>query len=168
MHLPDSHRHWLLLHQGLYPGLLNFFINGAIAWLIMRNHETLGLWAEPAAAPDLLITGFLLPFIICLINSAMIPKSVAAGKIVPLAASDAPSGSWHRRPGWVRSLALGALGVIAGALPLIGLLEVAQLDPIPLFQFVGIKAVWAGLLAAILSPLIAWWALADPSTEGAS
>ena len=31
--------------------------------------------------------------------------------------------------------------------------------------FVGFKAIWAGLLAAVVTPLIAWWALSSASMK---
>jgi hypothetical protein len=42
-------------------------------------------------------------------------------------------------------------------------LEIAHAQPIELYTFVGFKAIWAGLFAAVLTPLIAWWALSSAS-----
>ncbi len=54
-------------------------------------------------------------------------------------------------------------GVICASAPVVAALEIAHAQPIELYTFVGFKAIWAGLFAAVLTPLIAWWALSSAS-----
>ncbi len=158
--LPSRHRRWLVIDQMLLPALLNLVLNGGIAWLIFRGHETLLLWGESGVGIDLMITGFLLPFAICLINSTLIRRQVEAGKPAALEAGRSPLGLARSSSLW-RALVLGSAGLGLGSLPLLGV--VALLEPLSVPGFVGLKGAWAGLLAAAISPVVAWWALVGAS-----
>lgn len=147
------------------PGLLNLVLNGAIAWLIMRHNEVLTLWDEGPVGPDLLITGFLLAFLSCLIVSRVIRGQIEKGDLPRLDPLHVDANGLHRRPPLVRSLVLGVIGLVAGAVPAIALLDWLGAAPMTLGGFVAFKAVWAGLLAAAISPFIAWWALLAASDE---
>ena len=63
-----------------------------------------------------------------------------------------------------RSFVLAIGGVGLGALP--NVVFVGSVERIPVFAFVGLKAIWAGVLAAAISPVVAWWALLSSSAEG--
>jgi hypothetical protein len=58
---------------------------------------------------------------------------------------------------------LGICGVIFAAISLIWALDLGQAQPFTVSSFILFKAVWAGLLAMIFTPLVAWWALANAS-----
>jgi hypothetical protein len=45
------------------------------------------------------------------------------------------------------------------------LLDLAQASPVPLMSYIAFKAVWAGLFAMVVSPIIAWWALSAASSD---
>ena len=154
------HRRWLAIEQMLVPALLNLVLNGGIAWLIFRSHESLLLWGESGVGIDLMITGFLLPFAICLINSTVIRRQVERGKI-PMIEMVSPLSGMARSSSLWRALVLATMGVGLGALPLLAV--VGLLEPMSVTAFVGLKGVWAGLLAAVVSPVIAWWALVGAS-----
>ena len=163
MELSDRHRHFLRIEQGLVPGLFNVVINGLIAWLILRAHARIPLWGEPSVGVDLLATGFLLPLLTCVIVSNLIAGQVRKGKLPPLAPHQIATRGWHHSTSLKRGLFLGVVGVVVAAGPIVVALEIAHAQPIALYAFVGFKAIWAGLFAALLSPLIAWWALAEAS-----
>jgi hypothetical protein len=163
--LSEDQRRWLLVHQSLIPGLINLVINAAIAWGLMHQHAQLSLWGEAAVGPDILITGFLLPFIICLINSRVIPTGVRNGKIPRLDASGLADSGWPRRSPMARSLWLGGLGVVLAAVPMVALLQLGAVSSIPLWTFVGLKGICAGLLAAVVSPVAAYWAWVGASAD---
>jgi hypothetical protein len=161
--LSDRHRRFLRVDQGLVPAIFNVVINGAIAWALLRGHPEIPLWGETSVGVDLIATGFLLPFLTCLIVSRLIAGQVRSGRLPALESHQIASRGWHRRSSLRRGLLLGGVGVVFASAPVVAALEIAQAPPIALLPFVGFKAVWAGLLAGVLSPLIAWWALASAS-----
>jgi len=163
MEISDRHRRFLRIEQSLIPGIFNLALNAAIAWLVLRAHPEIPLWGEASVGVDLLATGFMLPFFTCLIVSRLIGGQIRGGKLPPLEPHQIASHGWHRRSVLQRGLFLGVVGVVLAAAPLVTLLELGRAQPIPLYSFVGFKAVWAGLFAAVISPVIAWWALASAS-----
>ena len=44
-----AHRRFLVVDQGLTPAIFNFFLNGGIAWLIVRSAKEVPIWGEPSA-----------------------------------------------------------------------------------------------------------------------
>ncbi len=163
MELSDRHRHFLRIDQSLVPALFNVVINAVIAWAILRAHAEVPLWGEPSVGVDLLATGFLLPLLTCLIVSRLIAGQVRSGKLPPLASDQIGSRGWHHQSILKRGLFLGVVGVIFASAPVVAALEIDHAQPIELYTFVGFKAIWAGLFAAVLTPLIAWWALSSAS-----
>ncbi len=163
MELSDRHRHFLRIDQGLIPALINVVLNGVIAWAILRAHAEVPLWGDPSVGVDLLATGFLLPLLTCLIVSRIVVGQVRSGKLPPLASDQIGSRGWHHQSILKRGLFLGVIGVLFASAPVVAALEIAQAQPIELYTFVGYKAIWAGLFAAVLTPLIGWWALCSGS-----
>lgn len=163
MDLSERHRHFLRIEQFVHPFAINVVFNGGIAWLILRSHAEIPLWGSASMAPDLLATGVLLPLIMCLIVSRVIAKQVESGKLPPLPAHRIASRGLHRRSAWVRGAVLAVFATLCASLPLVALLHLANAGPVGLPAFVGFKALWAGTLAAMISPPIAWWALSAAS-----
>lgn len=163
MDLSDRHRHFLRMEQFVHAFVINLVINGLIAWLILRGNASVPLWGDAAMGPDLLATGVLLPFLMCLIVSHLITRQVEKGSLPPLPPEQIAPRGLHQRSVLVRGLVLVLFGTLCGSLPLVVLLELANAQPISVSGFVAFKAVWAGGLAAMLSPPMAWWALAAAS-----
>ncbi len=163
MALSGRHQRFLIIEQGVVPTLFNFALNGAIAWALFRSAKAVPLWGESSLGVDLLATAFLLPFLTCLIVSAIVSRHVRDGKVPPLSREQLPNTRWFERTPWQRGLALGAAGVVFGALPLVWALSLAQAQPLPVPAFVTFKASWAALLALLVTPVIGWWALANAS-----
>lgn len=167
MHLSDRHRSFLIIEQSVFAGIINVVLNGVIAWLLMRSLTEIPLWGETSMGVDLLATGFILPFATCLIVSRLTRSQVESGKLPALERSQIRPLGFHRRSSLVRAIVMGVLGVIFASAPLVVLLDLAQAAPVPLLSFVAFKAIWAGLFAMIVSPIIAWWALAAASSARA-
>ncbi len=165
MESAERHRRLLLVEQGLHAFVINVVLNGAIAWLLLRNETSLTLWGEGGFGADLLITAFLMPFAICLIVSTILTRQIASGKLPGLPPERVPASGLHRRPLWLRSLLLGAAGVAGAALPIVTLLDLAGAVEIAAGHYVIWKAMWAGLLALFVSPPTAWWALAAAASR---
>jgi hypothetical protein len=168
MGLSDEHRRFLLIEQGAIPTVFNFVLNGIIAWALFRSAAVVPLWGESSVGVDLLATAFMLPFLTCLIVSALVGRQVSSGKVPPLPSDQFPHSGWYQRSASMRGLFLAAAGVVFGALPLVWVLSLGQAQPIPMTSFVAFKAVWAALLALLVTPIVGWWALANASRVEAS
>ncbi len=164
MHLSDRHRSFLIIEQSFFAGIINVVINGVIAWLLMRSLVEVPLWGETSMGADLLATGFLLPFFTCLIVSRLTRSQVNSGKLPALEQSQIRPLGFHRRSSLFRAIMIGVIGVVFASAPLVTLLHLAQAAPVPLLSFIIFKAVWAGLFAMVVSPVIAWWALSAASS----
>jgi len=165
MELSQEHRRFLLIDQCLIPTIVNFVMNGLIAWLLNRSASTIPLWQGSSVALDLIATAFILPFAICIIVSATIKSKVLSGKISPLLPNQFPNSRWFKRLALFRGLFLGILGVIFGALPILWALSLGQAQPFPVISYILFKAVWAALIASLITPIVGWWALANASRK---
>jgi len=165
MHLSDRHRSFLIIEQSVFAGIINVVINAAIVWLLMRSLTEIPLWGETSMGVDLLATGFFLPFFTCMIVSKLTRGQVQSGKLPALEASQIRPLGFHRRSSLFRAVLIGVIGVIFASGPLVALLDLAQASPVPLMSFIAFKAVWAGLFAMVVSPIIAWWALSAASSD---
>ena len=163
MKLSDQHRRFLVIEQGAFATVFNFFLNGFIAWALFRSTAAVRLWGQSSAGVDILFTAFLLPFLTCVIVSTLVARQVRSGKLPGLPLGQLPHSRWFQRSVPKRGLFLGALGVLFGAVPLVWALSLGQSQPIPMASFVLFKAVWAGMLALIITPIVGWWALANAS-----
>ncbi|MFK7896119.1 MAG: hypothetical protein AB8G23_09805 [Myxococcota bacterium] len=165
MVLSEQHRHFLRVEQCIHPFLFNFVINGVIAWLVTRSHETLPLWGEGGIGVDLIATSILLPLLTAIIVSRVIRGQINKGKIARLDPAKIETRGLHHRPAWIRGLVLAAAVLAFAGGPLVLLLHLAQAQPVDTLSFVGFKALWAGGVAMLISPIIAWWALCAASTS---
>lgn len=166
MELSNRHRQFLIVSQCGIQTVVNFLINGLIAWLIHRSSTTVAIWdASGGILLDLLLTGLALPFFICVIVSPAIAGQVRSGKVPPLLPEQFPQWHWFRRSSSIRGLVVGIAGVIFGAGPVVWALILGQSQPFPMLSYVLYKAVWAAMLASVITPIIGWWALANASRK---
>jgi len=163
MELSDRHRRFLLVEQGAIPSVFNLVINGLIAWALFRSVPAVPLWGESSVGVDLLATAFLLPFLTCIIVSGLVARHVRSGKVPPLPIEQLPLSRWFERSSTARGMLLGAGALVFGAAPLVSVLSLGQAQPIPVSSFVAFKAVWAAMLALLVTPVVGWWALAHAS-----
>jgi hypothetical protein len=168
MELSDRHRRFLLIEQGAIPTVFNFVLNGFIAWALFRSAAAVPLWGESSLGVDLLVTAFLLPFLTCVIVSSLVARHVRSGKVPPLSLDQLPHSRWFQRSSSTRALFLGAAGVLFGAAPIVWALSLGQAQPFPVPSFVVFKAVWAAMLALMVTPVVGWWALASASRAQAA
>jgi len=169
--LPDAQhstpRPISLWRQAVEASVLNFLINAAISWLVFHNTNMLTVWGVGGIGVDLLATGFLLPFLTCLIVSNIIAGQVRSGKIAPdtrgSVANPGANPSWHQRTILIRSLWLGAAGVLLAASPVVLTLTLFEPTTIRLWSFILFKGIWAGALAGAITPFITRWAVTSAS-----
>jgi hypothetical protein len=163
--LSKSHKLYLLIEQLAVPAILNLLINGFIGWLTFRHSEAINIWTSASIGNDLLLTGALLPFIMSMINARLVAGKVHKGKIAPFPKDDINSDGWHNRSILLRSLLLSAFGLLFFTVPTIFIVMQIWAEPISLWDFVIFKGIWAAILAAIVSPVIAIWAITDASAH---
>lgn len=164
MGLSAQHRRFLTIDQCAIPTVINLVANGAICYLLNRSVTLFPLWGGSSVAVDLLATAFLLPFLLCVISSKSVAKMVTSGKLPPIPASQYPLDIFQLSP-LKRGLGLAAAGLIFAGAPILMALSLGGSQGFPLLNYVIFKGVWAALVAAVVSPLVGWWALADESQK---
>lgn len=165
MKLSEAHKQYLLSEQIINPALVNLVANGAISWLSLRNATMIYYWKESPLGPDLLLTGFLLPFIMTMINSRLIAGRVYKGDLDHIPTVKFGPRGWHSRPIFIRSMFLGVLGVLLFALPTLLILPLIWPAPLFFWGVVVFKAIWAAVLAVLICPVVAVWAIQSASEE---
>jgi len=153
---------FLFVDQSLVPFAINFVLNGGIAYAINRNASSIPFAGEASIVGDTVITSFLLPFLTCLIVTALIHKQIAGGKIAAL--PSAPGSGVGRflaaRGKALRGALLGVAAIALVAAPTLLALGALGVDALARDAFLFFKAGYAGVLAALVQPIIAWVALA--------
>lgn len=162
MALTASHRRFLLVDQSIVPFAFNFVLNGAIAYAIFRSAESVPFLGQSSIVGDTLITSFLLPFLTCLIVTGLVQKQVAAGTLLALASTPQRGlGAFFAERGKaIRGALLGVAAMALLAAPVLLVLSVSGVEALGRDTFLWFKAGYAGAIAAIVQPAIAWIALA--------
>lgn len=161
--LQPEHRKLLVIDQGAVAFVINVVLNGGIAWLLFRSASTIPIWGETSVGVDLVATAILLPILTCLIVSRIVGGEVRKGKLPPLPSDQIPISGWSHRSSFLRGVFLAGCAIVVFALPVVVALSIADAAAFGASAFIGYKAMWAGLMAGTLSPIVAWWALADAS-----
>ncbi|HSG17692.1 MAG TPA: cytochrome P450 [Anaerolineae bacterium] len=146
----------------LNPAVINFLLNGLIAWLIYGRTPIILL---PTLTIDTLLTCFLIPFLTCLIVVPIVWQLVRQGDITAVAwlRTDFWWLRWLPNGKWARALAVGLATAILGTLIIVGLLSLLGIGSMAGSAFVWFKTTYAVILAALVTPLLALASLADAS-----
>jgi hypothetical protein len=160
-----AHRRYILLEQGLGAAIFNFLLNGAIAWLLFRRLETVPLWGAESIAGDTIGTSLLLPFLTCLIVTRLARRALRAGRLGPLGWTRVshPVLRWLPQGTAARGGALAAICLVALAPPTLAGLAALGVESLRLWPFVAFKASFAAAAAAVVTPIVALWAIAEPA-----
>jgi hypothetical protein len=155
--MSSAHRRFLL-EQGVGSVVVNLLINGVIAFLMFRGSASVPLWGQQSIAGDTIGTTFFLPLFTSLMVTPLSRRRMRAGDLSPIVG--APLGlQWLPEHTLRRGIALGVFTAIAVAplsLAVLALLGVAEQS---FWGFVAFKAVFAAALGAVVTPLIALWAI---------
>lgn len=160
--LEPERRRLLFVEHGFGAAVVNFALNAAIAWLVFPA-APVPLWGTMSIAGDTLATGFLLPFVTCLVVDRSMRAQVARGRVRALPPEQLPKSPWASWSSARRGLALGAMCVLLAAIPVVACLASAGVADLPRWSFVCFKAAFAAALGAVVTPPIAWWALVRAS-----
>lgn len=160
-----SLRHYLLMEHVLGAALVNVLLNGLIAWLLFRHVDVVPLWGEQSILGDMIGTTIILPLLTCLIVTRIVAWHLRQGRISPTewpgnggVLRKLPEGAFRR------GLALGAISTVVVVPLLVSALLVVGAASLELQAFVIFKASYAGLLAAVVQPAVALWALVVGAT----
>jgi hypothetical protein len=159
--MSSGHRRYLLLDQGIGAGVFNVVLNAAIAWVLFRRMDAVPLWGQQSIVGDTLGTSFMLPLMTTLIASRIVYRHVRLGRVPALAWPEASFGRRLPRRLSLRGALLGAVCLVVAGAPAIRALAVVGVDEMSLGRFIVFKAIFAGALATVVTPLIARLALAD-------
>lgn len=155
------HRRFIFLEQGVGAAVFNFVLNAAIAWATFRGLARVPLWGQLSIGADTIGTSFILPFLTCLVVTRMARQRVRKGQLARL--------GWtrdsHPMLGWLpertvkRALVLGLAGLVMLAPVTIAAFYALGITDLSLREFIVFKASFAAVEAAVVTPLVALWAL---------
>jgi len=161
--MSDEHRRYLLLEQGLGSAVFNFFLNAAIAAALFYRLDVVPLWGQMSIAGDTIGTTIILPLLTCLVVTRLANHRVASGGLPALGwtRTSHPVLGWLPRATFPRALAFAAGGLVL--LAPISLWALMALDHggMRYWPFVLFKASFAAVAAAVVTPIVALWAIAE-------
>ena len=158
--MSPRHRTYLLIEQGIGAGIFNVVINAAIAWLFFHGMSTVPLLGDQSIMGDTIGTTFILPLLTAVIAGRIVRAHVRTGH-VPAWPWTAGLARMIPRSLAARGFVLGVLCVLLVGVPTTGALGAIGVTEMSFWGFIAFKALFAGVLAAIVTPLIARASLAD-------
>ena len=159
--MSEDHRRYLIVEQGVGPAIFNFLLNALIASGLYHALDVVPLEGPQSVAGDTVATGVLLPFLSCLIVTAVVRRHVAGGRLAPLAVPH-PAVAWMPRNTVLRAILFAVLTCVTLVPLTLRLFAALGVTGMGFWWFVLYKAAWAAMAAFILTPLIALWAIAAP------
>ncbi len=162
-----EHKRLLIVDECIGAAVVNFAINAALGWLAYRARPSLPLFGATSIATDTLATAFVLPLVTVLVATPLIRLGVARGKLPPLDPPIASPRGLPRRPRALlaRGAVLGVASMLLVAAPFVAALALVGPQSVTPARMVWCKGGFAAVLAALVTPLVAWWALEDASTR---
>jgi hypothetical protein len=163
MRLSSAHWRFLWFDQGVIPAVIDLVINGLVAWAMFGSQSHVPVFGLQSVAGELLATGFLLPFLTCVITARIVRGQVRSGKLAPLEPEQLPQRSRFLARSSRQGVLLGLLGILFGAATIPWVLYQWPSRTLETEAFITFKAIWAGLFGLCISPFIGWWALVNAS-----
>jgi hypothetical protein len=144
-------------------------LNGAIAYALFRGAKSIPFVGASSIVGDTVVTSFLLPFATCWIVTGAIRKRLAGGKLS--VREEAPTGAlasfFVARSRGARAALLGVAAGVLVAAPVLLALSLAGIEQLERDSFLWFKAAYAGGLAALVQPAVAWLALSPARADAA-
>jgi hypothetical protein len=163
--LSRQHRRFLIVEEIVGSTIVNFFVNGGIAWFLFHAVASVPLWGKSSIAVDTLATALVLPVVTALIARLIVRQQVMAGKLAPIPPAELGSSFWLRRSSAGRGALLGAAAVVLGGVPVVLVFALAGPTQLATTSFIVFKASFAAAVGAVVTPLLGWWALVDASRD---
>jgi len=154
-------RHYLLMEHVFGAAIINVLLNALIVWLSFRHLDVVPLWGAESIAGDMVGTTIVLPLLTCSIVTRIVAWHLRQGRISP-ADFGGDAGVLRKLPSGIfaRGLALGAVTTVTVPPVLVALLLAFGVVSLDLRTFVIFKAAYAGILAAMVQPVVALWVIA--------
>ncbi|MEY4581067.1 MAG: hypothetical protein RL701_5770 [Pseudomonadota bacterium] len=168
MNLSETQRKYLIQDHVIAGSVINALLNAGLAWLGFRHHADVPMTGDPGIIRDTIATMVLLPLFTCVIVTPLVRKSLAAGKVEALY-KPSPERSmllWLPSSSFLRGLTLALASLALCGAPILGIFLLAGVDAMSVGGYVLIKAIYAGVLAAIVSSLSALYVLASAAVSG--
>jgi hypothetical protein len=159
--LNAAQRTFITNEQTIVPAVFNLAFNAGLGWMLFRHHQLVPLWGDPSIAGDILGTLFFLPFFTCLIVTPLVKRAARTGKVewLAMAPREHPLLRLLPRSLWARAAVVGLACVVLFGPPSIGLLSLLGVEGWSVATAVTFKGIYAALLAAVVTPYIALYAL---------
>lgn len=157
--LSPLHFRYLVLQSCLGAAVVNAAVNGGIAWAQTRALPALGMWTIPGVALDLMTTAFGVTFGTFIAMTLQVRRDVARGRITAPRLSSEIEGWFARHTARLpaRFLPQGILlGVVSipFCVPLLAGLALSRVGHLDRSAFIEIKAAFAGIEGALVTPVI--------------
>jgi hypothetical protein len=161
--MSPAHRRYLLLEQGVGAFVVNFAINAGIAWALFRAQAEVPLWGQQSIAVDTILTCLTLPLLTTLSVTPMARGHVRRGRVSFLGwnRTSHPFLGWLPEGTFARGFVLGLVLMIAISPLTLLVLSQLHVANLTFSRFVLFKATFAAILGALVTPVIAVWAIAD-------
>ena len=161
--LHAEHRRWIVVNALIVSAFVNLGINGVLAWLSVRGHHAVPIWGLPGLGKTNVVTDsvgtlFLLPFFTCAMCTTAVWREVRAERLPRLEALVVPPSLAHGR--LRRGAVLGVATAAVVSPVIVTVLALSRLGTVSAPQFVLYKAVFAVVLGAAVTPIIAVLAMA--------
>ena len=147
------------------PAVINFILNGVIAFATYRSRSSVALWGADGMSIDIILTSFLLPFLTCLIVTPIVWQLVERGdqSAVSWTRFDFWWLAWLPERKWTRAGTIGVATALGGGAVLLGGLYLVKVENFSPNGAIALKAIYGALLAGLVTPLLALASLADVS-----
>jgi hypothetical protein len=159
---PEQHR-YVYTQSSVGGGIVNVLLNGFLGWLATLGVSEFPTWKIPGVGPDILATAFGVSFGTCIGVVLQVHLDLKKGKTTVPEVSPALGARIARLPRslWVRAFAVGAVAAVVFAPPVLVALGFAAPVSMSRTNFIVLKAVFAGIEAAIVTPFLVLAALLD-------
>ena len=161
--LSRAHRRFLVLEQGVGSMFINFPVTAGITWLTTPPLPIVPLWGMTSLAGATFGTAFILPFLTSVIVSRVVRHHVRGGRLEALMPPPDLAIPWAERTSVRRGAVLGFACMVLAAAPTVLICALAGKTQMARVPFIWFEATFAAALGAVVTPLIAWRALADPA-----
>jgi hypothetical protein len=166
--LSTDQRRFFFWHAIVGAAVVNLTLSALIAWLSVRNEDSVPRWAaplvdKPSTIADTLGTFFILPLLTCLIFTAVARRELRHGRVEPLGWTWSPKSVLRRLPKGTlrRGVALGALCLAALGPPAVAVIVALDVGDLSIGEFVTYKAIFGVVLGIVVTPIVALWALSE-------
>ena len=130
--------------------VINVVINAAIAYATLGGLDEIDAWGDHGFGKDLILTAFLLSAILSGVFIATHRRKRRSGEI-SVTGTEGKSLAWLLPfSPWLSAPWIGLLATAVSVPPVLGVLAVLNIDTLTPPTYIVIKALWAGVLAAVI------------------